>query len=225
MHRRIITSLIILVIGITLAVAKPTRGAYPLTIGLAVPVHFLTPKGEDLVVSPWTYEVGLAESALRLTPSDEKGVDAIMIEAQETSRKESLHWPMVIPLPAEAWNKYILIMLLPDGKGYESVGSYSGVQSRSIGGSVSAQVQRFEQSYQTIVSLQKQKLRTQEQLWKLEGKMKNLRQQPPSETGDAEVRRLQLDLQQWQQELGQITQTFSNILKQIHEKSTIQNTR
>jgi hypothetical protein len=94
-------------------------------------VHFLTPSGDDVVVGPGTYEVEATEQGLRLKPKDGKPEDAKVIQATPLPHAETLDTPKAI---AETIGEDALrvALLLPEEKGLEAVGSYSGIQSRAI---------------------------------------------------------------------------------------------
>ena len=229
MLRNFIAVMIMIITTLAFTSLEAKTGAYPLTIELSQSVHFLTPKGEEVIATQGTYEVSEAESGLYLMPTDEEAADKILVEAQENQHDEDLSWPMVVALPAEAWDKYILLFMLPEGKVLEALGSYSGVRTRTGKGTSalgpkdgSAQLQ---QRYAEIVQLQKQKMQVQQQVAMLHTQIDSLRLQEPSPERDAELQQLQFDLQQRQQELSRIMQTFSNLLKQWNDsqKNMIEN--
>ena len=92
-------------------------------------VHFLTPQGEDTVVSSGLYSVEAVEGALRLTPSDEGEDKAVIIQADATTHKTSIASSQPISIPGEE-DQHVVLLLLPDGKAMQAVGTYSGVISR-----------------------------------------------------------------------------------------------
>ena len=229
MGQRIVQPVLILLIAFPFIAVPTAKAVYPLTIELPQEVHFLTPEGEEVLAPLGTYEVSEVESGVTLIPTGKETADQIVVEAHENHHDEVLAWPMVVTLPAEAWDKYILLLLLPDGKVLESLGSYSGVRTRTAKG-MSALGPRdgtaqLHQRYAKIVQLEKQKIHLQQQVGRLKTQVDSLRRQVSSPKRDVEISMLQLDLQQSQQEQSQIMQTFAALMKQWHEtqKSIIEN--
>ena len=92
-------------------------------------VHFRTPKGEDVTVSPGIYAVESAEGGLALIPGEEGQSAAVIIDAQPTTHEESVKAPQPVSVSGEE-DQHVVMLLLPDGKAMQAVGSYSGVYSR-----------------------------------------------------------------------------------------------
>ena len=221
MLRSLVATLTIIVTALAFTSLEAKKGAYPLTIELSQSVHFLNPKGEEVIATQGTYEVSEAETGLYLVPVKKEKADKILVEAQENHHDEELASPMVVALPAEAWDKYILLFMLPEGKVLEALGSYSGVRTRTVKGTSalgpkdrSAQLQ---QRYAKIVRLQQQKLQLQQQISRLNRQLDNVRVQKPGPERNAILEQLQFDLQQRQQEQSRIMQVFSNMMKQFHD--------
>ena len=218
MLRSLVATLTIVVTALAFTSLEAKKGAYPLTIQLPQSVHFLNPKGEEVIAPQGTYEVSEAESGLYLVPVDEEKADKILVEAEENHHDEELASPMVVALPAEAWDKYILLFMLPEGKVLEALGSYSGVRTRTANGASAlapnGETVELQRRYGKIVRLQQQKLRLQQQMGRLKTQLDSLRLQERSPERADLSKQLQFDLQQRQQELSQLMQTFSAVVKE-----------
>ena len=221
MLRSLVATLTIIVTALAFTSLEAKKGAYPLTIELSQSVHFLNPEGEEVIAAQGTYEVSEAETGLYLVPVKEEKADKILVEAQENHHDEQLASPMVVALPAEAWDKYILLFMLPEGKVLEALGSYSGVRTRTVkdgsmlepkGGTV-----ELQRHYAKIVQLQKQKLQLQQQVGMLNTQLDGLRLQDPSPERDAKLNERQLDLQQARQQHSRTVHIFSTMMKQWHD--------
>lgn len=102
-----------------------------LEIGLDRDVHFLTPQGEDTVVPSGAYTIEAVEGGLIFTPSDEANGKAVIIQAEATTHETSIESSQPVSMPVEE-NQHVVILLLPDGKAIQAVGSYSGVRPRGF---------------------------------------------------------------------------------------------
>jgi hypothetical protein len=125
--------LILIVFVPTFSVAVETS---PLpTIELERSVHFFSPDGDDVLVGPGAYEVEAGENFLRLFPFIGEKPPAVLVEAKPVKHEENIVRPKVQTslAEAEAEDYLALVLLLPDGQGLASVGSYSGVRKRFLG--------------------------------------------------------------------------------------------
>ena len=100
-------------------------------IGLDRDVHFLTPQGVDTVVPSGAYTLETLEGGLILTPSDEPSGKAVIIQAETTTHVTSIESSQPVSMPVEE-DQHVVILLLPDGKAMQAVGSYSGVHPRGF---------------------------------------------------------------------------------------------
>ena len=114
--------------GITvLAQAEETS----LQILLDKPVHVLGVDDQDVRLPEGTYLLEEAiEDSLRVVAIPE--MEATIIQAAAISHEEAVEHPTALSTQ-EGDDAHHLILLMPDGKGYEAVGSYSGLQTRGIG--------------------------------------------------------------------------------------------
>ena len=92
-------------------------------------VHFLTPQGEDAVVSSGMYSVEPVEGGLRLTPRDEGEDRAVIIQAETTTHEVSVDSSQLISTAGEEGQPVVMLML-PNGTVVQAVGSFSGVRAR-----------------------------------------------------------------------------------------------
>ena len=92
-------------------------------------VHFLTPQGENAVVSSGMYRVESADGGLRLTPSVGGDDKAVTIQAEATTHEESVESSRLISTAGEG-DQHVVMLLLPDGQALQATGSYSGVSGR-----------------------------------------------------------------------------------------------
>ena len=100
------------------------------TVTLDQPVHFLTAEGSDVVLQAGSYTVEAVEEYLKITPSEGRAVDTLLLEVQTATHEESLTEPLALSAQGETPDTHHLALLLPDGKRLEAIGTYSGLRSR-----------------------------------------------------------------------------------------------
>ena len=100
------------------------------TIEIDKEIHFLTPEGEDVMVAPGEYEVRAEKEGLRLIAEEGADGDSMVIDAQSTKHQEKITAPTTLSF-SETEDEKVIVLLLPDGQGWEAQGSYSGVISRA----------------------------------------------------------------------------------------------
>jgi len=99
------------------------------TITLDRPLHFTGTDGQDLVVGPGGYRVEAQETDLRLTPVE--GKESLLIESAAAQHQESVTAPVAMVVAEEGNDDQVhLVLLLPEAKRLEAVGSLSGMASR-----------------------------------------------------------------------------------------------
>ena len=111
--------------------AAPVEFQPVIEIGLDRDVHFLTPQGEDVVVPSGAYTIETIKGGLILTPSDEANGKAVIIQAEATTHETSIESSQPVSMPVEE-DHHVVILLLPNGKATQAVGSYSGVRPRGL---------------------------------------------------------------------------------------------
>ena len=102
----------------------------PPTVEIDKEVHFLTPEGEDVVVAPGAYEVQAEKEGLRLV-AEEDTSESQIIEAKPITHEATTKGSTALSY-SEQEDEQIVMLLLPNGKGLEAQGSYSGVHKRAL---------------------------------------------------------------------------------------------
>ncbi|MGB0910067.1 MAG: hypothetical protein ACPGYT_06865 [Nitrospirales bacterium] len=100
------------------------------TITLDKAVHVITTEGSDIVLKEGMYDLEPTEEWLRITPSGGTAVDALLVEAQVGNHEESVKAPMALSDTGETPDSHHIVLILPNGQKYETVGTYSGLRSR-----------------------------------------------------------------------------------------------
>jgi len=102
-------------------------------VKLPVPLHFLTPAGDDVEMGRGSYRVGEAELWLKLVPVGEGAESAILIEAMAGMHEKQLA-EVTAQLHQDPENSdvYHLALLLPEGSGFEAIGTVSGIRPRGF---------------------------------------------------------------------------------------------
>lgn len=101
------------------------------TVRLNRPLHFATPAGEPVIIPPGNYAVAaLGTQELQLSTKDRT---PIVISATTGTHEEELEQPVALAVPDESAPQLThLLLLLPDGRTFQSTGSADGVVSRQI---------------------------------------------------------------------------------------------
>ncbi len=100
------------------------------TITVDRAVHVTTAEGSDLVLDVGDYTLKPAEEWIRIIPNNGKAVDAHLLEAHVGNHEESLANPLALSVTGVEADSHHIVLLLPNGKSFESTGSYSGIRSR-----------------------------------------------------------------------------------------------
>ncbi len=124
--------LFLAVASFALILAGPQSGWADTTITLDQPVHFTTAEGSDVVLDAGEYSLDQADAWLRVTPSGGSSVDALLLEAHPARHEESLKTSRGLSGPGASPDAHHLVLLFPDGRRLEAVGSYSGIRSRGL---------------------------------------------------------------------------------------------
>ena len=110
----------------TIVLAQPEETS--LQISLDKPVHVLGFDDQDVLLPEGAYLLEEAmENSLRVVAIPE--MEATIIQAVAISHEEAIEHPTALAI-REGDDQQHLILLMPGGKGYEAVGSYSGLQTR-----------------------------------------------------------------------------------------------
>jgi hypothetical protein len=94
-------------------------------------IHFLTPEGQDTVVPSGGYYVDAVQNGLRLKSADHEEAEAVIVQAEATTHEQSVEIPEVVSIK-EKEEQQVVIVLLPDGKAMQAIGSSSGIQVRGF---------------------------------------------------------------------------------------------
>lgn len=221
------------------ACATPEKASTPTTqhITFKKDIHFLSEQAGDLLVDAGHYTVkpplNQTES-LQLVGPHSQGDMPLVIDAIEATHQETLEQPKVVSIGGD--ELHYLALLLPEGIGYEVMGSYSGVWPR---GGVGEMANR--QVFQTALIKERQSLdKLKEHILDLvkQGRLvstvsatylKDL--QPYQATVSKNLTALRttdvLALQSAMQEASRIAQILSNAMKARHDidNSLIHNIR
>lgn len=111
--------------------AEDGVGALLTTVRLERPLHFATPAGEPVIIPPGNYVVE-AQGAQELQLST-KDRTAVVVSATTGKHEEELERPVALAAPDESAPQLThLLLLLPDGRTFQSTGSADGVMPRLI---------------------------------------------------------------------------------------------
>lgn len=103
---------------------------YFTTIAVEKPAHFPTTEGSTQLIPIGQYVVDSVDNAqLRLTPND--APTPLVIAAALQSHDMDIPSPLVLAF-AEREDEPHVLLLLPDGRALDAIGSFSGIQSREI---------------------------------------------------------------------------------------------
>ena len=105
------------------------------SITLEKPVHFSAPDGTDIVAASGAYTIEATEDrALRLIPSESvSGTTPLIVAAMALPHEQPIESRVALSVP-NGEDEHHVVLLLPDGKGLDAGGTYSGLRSR--GGSI-----------------------------------------------------------------------------------------
>ena len=106
--------------------------AYPqVAIIFDQPLHFMSANGEDTLIATGVYEVEpLLDLQLSLA---REGQSAVLLPAIQGTHSEAIQQPIALLVPGKSNDERHLVLLIPDGKRFDTVGSLSGVKSRGTG--------------------------------------------------------------------------------------------
>ena len=101
------------------------------SITLEKPVHFSAPDGTDIVAASGAYTIEATEDrALRLIPSEAvSGTTPLIVAAIALPHEQPIESRVALSVPNGA-DEHHIVLLLPDGKGWDAGGTYSAVRPR-----------------------------------------------------------------------------------------------
>ena len=101
------------------------------SITLDKPVHFLALDGNDIVAASGTYRIeAIEDRTLRLIPSKAvSGTTPLIVAAMALPHELPIESRVALSVP-NGEDEHHIVLLLPDGKGWDAGGTYSGTRSR-----------------------------------------------------------------------------------------------
>ena len=105
------------------------RPSHP-TLTLDAPVYFLTADGSSIHLDPGSYQIEPAEEWLRIIPYKGTLHDSVLLEAHLGIHEEDLQESEVHAFLMEGEDLMHLVLLVPGGNVWETVGSVSGIWPR-----------------------------------------------------------------------------------------------
>ncbi len=101
------------------------------SVPLTQAVHFSSPDGSDAVAPPGVYQVERVEpTVLRLIPREGGKQQTVTVQAMPTEHEETISAPFALSIPYKE-DEHHVVLLTPDGKALDAIGTYSGVRSRA----------------------------------------------------------------------------------------------
>jgi hypothetical protein len=110
------------------ASSPPTASTWATTIEFTKPVHFTSADGAGLLAPAGQYVVdSTAQSQVRLMP--EQGVSPFVLTAALQTHDIDIATPVAVTFSEREDEPHVLL-LLPDGRALDAIGSFNGVRSR-----------------------------------------------------------------------------------------------
>lgn len=130
---KISVNLGVLVFALLLATETIAESPVAPSVSIEKGLFFMSSAGEPVKFEPGTYHVteGKAGSYLLLAKDDE----SVQIQAKPMEHEGDLSSPVALIVP-ENNQEHRLTLLLPNGRGFEAIGSVGGVQGRGVRGNV-----------------------------------------------------------------------------------------
>ena len=101
------------------------------SITLDKPVHFVAQDGHDIIAASGTYRIeALEDRALRLIPSEApSGTTPLIVAAIALPHEQPIESRVALSVP-NGEDEHHVVLLWPDGKGWDAGGTYSAVRPR-----------------------------------------------------------------------------------------------
>ncbi|MDH5641950.1 MAG: hypothetical protein OEY28_11710, partial [Nitrospira sp.] len=135
MNHTVMTALVSLLLltscaGMTSSQSVPELGGASLIL-LDKTVHFTSPDGNAVPINPGGYILEAGGQSLRLTVPDG---ETVVIAALGGTHEEEINYPTPLSFAEEGDHADVhhLLLLLPEGKSLDAVGTYSGITSRGL---------------------------------------------------------------------------------------------
>ena len=101
------------------------------TITLDRAVHFSAPDGDEIIAASGIYRIeALEDRALRLSPGEAaSSAPPLIVAAMALPHEQPIESRVALSVP-NGEDEHHVVLLLPDGKGWDAAGTYSGIRSR-----------------------------------------------------------------------------------------------
>lgn len=101
------------------------------TITLDRAIHFSAPDGSEVVATSGTYTIDAHDNTtLRLSPGEAAaGTTPLIVTAVALPHELPIESRVALAVP-NGEDEHHIVLLLPDGKGWDAAGTYSGVRPR-----------------------------------------------------------------------------------------------
>jgi hypothetical protein len=121
-----------LLIGVLLPSSFASGGPPAPQVAFEQSIHFLAPDGGDVVVPKGAYTVTAAEAWLQLIPEGGKRQEAFLLETEVSTHDEPGDLPQAITTSGDTEDLQYVVLLLPDGRMLEALGTFSGIRPRGL---------------------------------------------------------------------------------------------
>ena len=92
-------------------------------------MHFLSKEGTDIALPAGSYYVDPVQDGIRFKSADQEEAEAVIVEAETTTHEQTVEAPESVSIK-EGDDQQVVLILMPEGKGLQAVGTISGIQSR-----------------------------------------------------------------------------------------------
>ena len=101
------------------------------SVSLEKGVYVVTADGSNYFLASGSYHLVAAPPWIRIVPTDGQKTDTVLLESTELPNEESVSSPVALSLQGDREDTHHFIVLLPNGKRFETIGTYSGIRSRA----------------------------------------------------------------------------------------------
>jgi hypothetical protein len=94
-------------------------------------VHFSAPDGDEIIAASGTYRIeAIEDRALRLSPGEvASSAPPLIVAAMALPHEQPIESRVALSVP-NGEDEHHIVLLMPDGKGWDAGGTYSGIRSR-----------------------------------------------------------------------------------------------
>jgi hypothetical protein len=131
LHQGLLTvALPLMFLGVQMSWAQSTDPSELSRVTVEKETHFLAADGTDVVLPVGEFQVGEGGGWLKIIPMGGDKKDVILLEAEVGSHDEEIANPEALLTPGEEADWQHLVLLLPEGKSLEALGTLSGIRPR-----------------------------------------------------------------------------------------------